>query len=229
MRQRVQDRGVRRLAGVIVLAISLTAGWPTVTMAQQTAYVTDNLEITLRSGQGNDFRIIRLLTSGTELQVLEPGDAWTRVRVGGDEGWVRSIYLQDEPGANARLEQVMTELQRLRQENRALGDQLAQAEAQVETLSANNRELTADNQRMNRRLQEAGEGLALSDENKALRKDVIDLEREVQDLRREANRMAERERQDWFIAGAGVIVFGMLLGILLTRIRWRRRNTWGDL
>lgn len=229
MRQRAHDRGVRWLAGVVLLAISLTAGWPSAALAQTSAYVTDNLEITLRSGQGNDFRIIRLLRSGTELQVLERGEAWTRVRVGSDEGWVRSIYLQDAPGASARLEQVTTELQRLRQENRQLDEQLAEAQAELETITASNAELTDENQRMTQRLQEAGEGLTLSDENKALRKDVIDLEREVQDLRREAARMAERERQDWFIAGAGVVVFGMLLGILVTRIRWRRRNTWGDL
>ncbi len=197
--------------------------------AQTTAYVTDNLEITLRSGEGNDFRIIRLLTSGTELQILQRGEVWTRVRVGGDEGWVRSIYLQNEPGANARLEQVSAELQRLRQENRDLSDELARAEERLTALATSNNQLTEDNQRMTQRLQEAGEGLALSDENKALRKDVIDLEREVQDLRREAERMAERERQDWFLAGAGVVVFGMLIGILVTRIRWRRRNTWGDL
>ena len=197
--------------------------------AQTTAYVTDNLEITLRSGEGNDFRIIRLLTSGTELEILQRGEVWTRVRVGGDEGWVRSIYLQNEPGANARLEQVSAELQRLRQENRDLSDELARAEERLTALATSNNQLTEDNQRMTQRLQEAGEGLALSDENKALRKDVIDLEREVQDLRREAERMAERERQDWFLAGAGVVVFGMLIGILVTRIRWRRRNTWGDL
>ncbi len=197
--------------------------------AQTTAYVTDTLEITLRSGQGNDYRILRLLTSGTQLEVLERGETWTRVRVAGQEGWVRSLYLQDEPGAGARLEQVSQQLQRLRQENRDLSAQLEQLEEGQGELAARNEELVEDNQRMTQRLQEAGEGLALSDENKALRKDVIDLERQVQDLSREAERMAERERQDWFIAGAAVIVFGMLIGILVTRIRWRRRSSWGDL
>lgn len=197
--------------------------------AQTTAYVTDTLEITLRSGQGNDYRILRLLTSGTEVEVLERGETWTRVRVAGEQGWVRSLYLQDEPGAGARLDQVSQQLQRLRRETRDLNEQMETLQAERDRLALRNDELVEDNQRMTQRLQEAGEGLALSDENKALRKDVIDLERQVQDLSREAARMAERERQDWFIAGAAVIVFGMFIGILVTRIRWRRRSSWGDL
>ena len=218
-------RWVHAAGMVLAMGIGLVAP----AAAQTTAYVTDELEITMRSGQGNDYRIIRLLRSGAELEVLQRGETWTRVRAGDDQGWVRSIYLQSEPGAAARLAQASEQVDRLRQENRDLSADLARLESELETVSASNTELEADNQRMTQRLQEAGEGLQLSDENKTLRKQVIDLERQVQDLSREAARMADRERQDWFIAGAGVIVFGMLLGILVTRIRWRRRGSWGDL
>ena len=205
-----------QLAGMLVVAGSwVLAGALTPAAAQTTAYVTDALEITLRSGQGNDYRIIRLLRSGAELEVLQRGETWTRVRAGDDTGWVRSLYLQPEPVAAVRLERASERLERLN--------------AELEALRTANRELESDNQRMSQRLQEADEGLRLADENKALRKQVIDLERRVQDLARESERMADRERQDWFIAGAGVIVFGMLLGILVTRIRWRKRTSWGDL
>ncbi|MEX0431530.1 TIGR04211 family SH3 domain-containing protein [Spiribacter insolitus] len=220
MRRWVHAAGMVVVMGLVSLAPAV---------AQTTAYVTDELEITMRSGQGNDYRIIRLLSSGAQLEVLQRGDTWTRVRTGDDEGWVRSIYLQSEPGAATRLARASEQLERLRQENGQISDTLARVESELETVSTANTELEADNQRMSQRLQEADEGLQLADENKALRKQVIDLERQVQDLSREAERMADRERQDWFIAGAGVIVFGMLLGILVTRIRWRKRSSWGDL
>ena len=213
------------LGGLMAIAMAGSG----VALAQTTAYVTDALEITLRSGQGNDYRILRLLESGTELEVLQRGDTWTRVRAGNDEGWVRSVYLQTEPGAAARLEQVVDARDALRDENRELTDQVANLESRVETLGNENEQLREDNQRMTERLQEADEGLALADENQALRKQVLDLERQVNDLSREANRAADQESRDWFIAGAGVIVFGMLLGILVTRIRWRRRSNWSEL
>ncbi len=197
--------------------------------AQTTAYVTDDLEITMRSGQGNDFRITRLLRSGTALEVLERGETWTRVRAGGEQGWVRSLYLQAEPGAAMRLERATQQLAQLREKNRELNETLARVEAELAELTETREALVDDNQRMQHRLQEAGEGLTLVDENQALRKQVIDLERDIQDLTRSAERTADRERQDWFIAGAGVIAAGMLIGILVTRIRWRKRSSWGDL
>ncbi|PZA00728.1 TIGR04211 family SH3 domain-containing protein [Gammaproteobacteria bacterium 2W06] len=213
------------LGGLIAAAIAGSG----MAMAQTTAYVTDALEITLRSGQGNDYRILRLLESGEQLEVLQRGETWTRVRAGNDEGWVRSVYLDAEPGAAARLEQAVSQRDALRDENRDLSEQVAALESQVEDLSSENERLREDNQRMTERLQEADEGLQLADENQALRKEVLDLERQVNDLSREANRAADQESRDWFIAGAGVIVFGMLLGILVTRIRWRRRSNWSEL
>jgi SH3 domain protein len=213
------------LGGLIAAAIAGSG----MAMAQTTAYVTDALEITLRSGQGNDYRILRLLESGEQLEVLQRGETWTRVRAGNDEGWVRSVYLDAEPGAAARLEQAVSQRDALRDENRDLSEQVAALESQVENLSSENERLREDNQRMTERLQEADEGLQLADENQALRKEVLDLERQVNDLSGEANRAADQESRDWFIAGAGVIVFGMLLGILVTRIRWRRRSNWSEL
>ena len=218
-----------KIAGMLLMLLVVGLCAATAVQAQTRAYVTDELEITLRSGQGNDYRIIRLLRSGAEVSVLSRGETWTRVRVGEDEGFVRSIYLDDQPGAAARLAEAEAGLERVRADNRRLEAELARARERLEALSQQNETLETDNQRMAQRLEEAGEGLALADENQRLRKQVIDLERQVQDLQRGAERMAERERQDWFVAGAAVVVFGMLLGIAVTRIRWRRRSSWGDL
>ena len=198
-------------------------------MAQTTAYVSDQLEVTMRSGEGNQFRIVRMLQSGTEVEVLERSDGWTQVRAGGDTGWLLSRYLQPEPAARARLDEALDTAERLRTDNRQLSDQLDEAREALETLSARNDMLEEENLRMQQRLEEAGEGLQLADQNQDLLKQVVDLEREVQDLARENRRIGERDRQEWFLAGAGVIAMGMLIGILVTRIRWRRRDSWSNL
>ena len=217
-----------------VLVLSLVVGIGAAVMfgtaqAQTAAYVTDQLEITLRSGQGNDYRILRMLPAGAELQVLERGSEWTRVQAGDQQGWVRSAYLQEQPAALTRLERASERLAVVSERNQSLNATVEELQATVEALTEHARELEQANHRMQLRLQEATEGLQLADENQALRKDLIDLEREAQDLRQAASRMADRSRQDWFIAGAGVIAAGMLIGILMTRIRWRRRTSWSDL
>lgn len=219
---------MRKMAPVLVLSLVLSGAAGTV-QAQTAAYVTDQLEITLRSGQGNDYRILRMLTAGTEVQVLERGSDWTRVQAGSQQGWVRSAFLQAEPAAATRLERATERLSTVSERNQALTASVEDLETALAALSARAQELEQENQRMQIRLQEAAEGLELADENQALSKDLIDLERQVQDLRQEAARMADRSRQDWFIAGAAVIAAGMLIGILMTRIRWRRRSNWSDL
>lgn len=221
-----------KMAPVLVLSLAIGLGAAAVfgtAQAQTAAYVTDNLEITLRSGQGNDYRILRMLSAGTELQVLERGSEWTRVQAGNQQGWVRSAYLQEQPAAVTRLERASERLATVSEQNQSLTATVEELQSTVEALTEHARGLEQENHRMQLRLQEATEGLQLADENQALRKDLIDLEREAQDLRQEVVRMDDRSRQDWFIAGAAVIAAGMLIGILMTRIRWRRRSSWSDL
>ena len=222
---------MRRWIGWISVGVLIWVllGTSAAVWAQTTAYVTDELEITMRSGKGNDYRIVRLLSAGAQVEVLERGDDWTRVAASGESGWVRNIYLQSQPAAAQRLAQASEQIERLRANNRQLEQTLSETQAALRQLDQASEALESDNQRMQERLQEADEGLTLADNNQALRKQVIDLERQVADLSRENQAMSARGQQNWFIAGAAVIVTGMLLGILMTRIRWRRRSSWGDL
>ena len=52
-------------------------------------YVSDELVIMMRSGQGEQYKIIKMLKAGTPLEVLEEGDAYLQVRApDGTEGYV---------------------------------------------------------------------------------------------------------------------------------------------
>ena len=62
----------------------------------ETRYVSDTLEITMRSGKGTNFGITRMLRSGTPVEVLEVDkkSGYTQVRTkSGKEGWVLSRFL----------------------------------------------------------------------------------------------------------------------------------------
>ena len=71
----------------------------------ETFYVTDSFRISFRSGPGIENRILKFLHSGAQVEVLETGEEWTRVRLldpeGGElTGWVLSRYLMNrEPWA----------------------------------------------------------------------------------------------------------------------------------
>jgi SH3 domain protein len=109
-----------RLVVLCLLAFAATAA------DAQTRYVSDRLEVTLRTGTSTQHSIVRMLPSGTRLEVLEtePASGYARVRTAdGVEGWVLSRYLMDQPAAR---------------------EQLAAANRRVETLNARVAELTAE-------------------------------------------------------------------------------------
>ena len=72
----------------------------------ETRYVSDTLEITMRSGKGTSFGITRMLRSGTAVQVLavDKNTGYTQVRTkNGKEGWVLSRFLMNGQAARERL------------------------------------------------------------------------------------------------------------------------------
>jgi uncharacterized protein YgiM (DUF1202 family) len=77
------------------------------------AWVSDEFEITLRSGPSTTNAIQLMVSSGTELEVLErDADAgYTRVQTqGGTEGWVLTRYLMNEPSAREQLQTLSGQL-----------------------------------------------------------------------------------------------------------------------
>jgi SH3 domain protein len=92
-----------RILGAALVGLSLIA--PFFAAAAQEMYVTDRLEITLRSGPGVDFKILAMIPSGTALTRLEEANRWARVQTAdGTEGWVVTRYLSSEPPKGPALE-----------------------------------------------------------------------------------------------------------------------------
>ncbi len=217
---------MKRLVFLLALALPL---W---VEAASTQYVTDHLIITLRSGQGSQYQILKTLPSGTPLEVLETTEnGYSRVRTpDGMEGWVLSRYLTEEPIARDRLEKAQKQLERFRNSNRKLKQQLAELRQQTKALETERNRLQAENEKLSAelaRLKEvAAKPILMEQQNQELRQQNVSLEKELQLLQQENQALQNSSQRDWFIAGAGVLLGGLLLGLILPRLRWRRKNTW---
>ncbi len=216
------------LAGLLFLCIAQG-------VAAQTRYVTDQFEITLRTGPSTSNQIVRMLPSGTRLETIEvDADAgWSRVRTsGGTEGWVLTRYLMAEPSARDQLASMRERLETMRGESGSLGarvDDLSQAnqeaQSRIRTLESENKRLEAELAEIRRT---ASNVLAIDAENSALREQLSTAEVQIAALQQENGELSSRRNRDWFIAGAAVLLAGVLLGIILPRIRWRKRSRWSD-
>ena len=103
----------------------------------QEAWITDQLEVPIRSGESNEYRILRFLDSGTQIEVVSRNTStgYSLIRdAQGRDGYVLTRYLEREPTASKRLESMRSELAQIRDDAAngtariaQLREQLAQA------------------------------------------------------------------------------------------------------
>lgn len=203
----------------------------------ETRYVTDVTYVPIRSGPGNQFRILHHgLKSGTQMSLLEaPEDSdWSKVVTkGGIEGWIRTQYLVSTPTARLQLGDAQAKLAKATQQIATLQAQLNELQSEHTTLSNNS-------------IQQAKERDHYADELsrlKTLASDAINLNQRYQELlakhdmvqtefdtvRAENDRLKSDKTISEWLFGAGLLITGMILMIVLPALKPKKRNSdWAD-
>ncbi len=202
---------------------------------EATHWVRDRIVISVRNAPTSDAQVVRTISSGTGMELLErsANGAYARVRLeNGVEGWVAARYLVDKPIAAMRLAKMEKEWKRFKDENAQLKKELEDLRELSGDLEAVRR-LRAENVRLNtevERFKEINtEPLALANENEKLRSRNLAMDKELQMVRQELQVARDRSERDWFLLGAGVLFAGILVGLVVPRLRLRKRDSWGDL
>lgn len=222
-RARCGPRGLPRV--FLAVAWLLVA---TLALAGQTFYVTDELEITLRSGPGLGYKILAMLKTGTPLEKLAEQEGWAQVRTpDGQEGWVVARYLSGDPPKGPRLEAAERELARLRQE---LADLKARASDQAEEAGAQRRRADAAERELAKIRKEFAEWKEAHKDAATLKARADAMEAELTAARDELGRLRARvahletrERFYWFFSGALVLLAGWILGYLYAASRHKAK------
>lgn len=228
----ILEGGVAVKRTLIILALLIGAN----PVLAETRYVSDQLEITLRKGKSTQQKIIAMLKSGTPLEVLRVDEdaGYTKVKTtSGKTGWVLTRFLMREPSARRQLSSMKAKLASLELKTRQRQNQFGELESSKNSLQQNVTRLQNENRKLSRQLAEiqrtAASALAIDKENKTLKTRIVETERDLQAVRLENETLRDRTARDWFLAGAIVVIGSMLLGILLTRIRWKRKSNWDSL
>lgn len=202
----------------------------------ETRYVTDVFEITLRSGESTSHKILRMLDSGMAIEVLSTNaqSGYSKVRAGSTEGYVLTRQLMSQPSARKQLEGMRQEINELKAAPGELRTNLANLQKEHRELKQAHQSLLEVKNKQEQELQSiqrtASNSIRISNERNELRKQVADLTREVEDLKQENRDLSNEATRDWFLIGAGVIIAGILIGLILPHLRFqRRRNSWGSL
>ncbi|MDX1480112.1 MAG: TIGR04211 family SH3 domain-containing protein [Woeseiaceae bacterium] len=219
----------RSAVRVLILATVFAAG----PAAAETAWISDQFEVTLRSGPSTANAIERMLPSGTALEVLERDaeTGYSLVRTsGGTEGWVLTRYLMSEPSAREQLERLTSQLTNATERGSSLTSQLAAINREMDAARRRIQELEGEKQALERELAEikrtAADVLAINNQNRRLRDELAAAEIRADTLEQQNRELASQSTRYWFMAGALVLVIGIILGLWLPRIRWQRRSRY---
>ena len=199
----------------------------------ETRYVSDTLEITMRSGKGTSFGITRMLRSGTPVKVLatDKKTGYTQVRTNsGKEGWVLSRFLMKGQAARDRLATAEKNLAELELENRKLTTAMASLNEEKGTLESSLSTLEGESRGVSQELAEirrtASSALTIDSENKDLKGRMVSLERQLQTVQQENETLKDRTARDWFMVGAAVVLLGIIVGLIIPKIRFRKKSSW---
>ena len=198
----------------------------------KTQYVSDHLVITVRTGQGKQFQIIKTLESGDHVKVLEETDTgYTQVETSdGTEGWVRTQYLVEKPVASEILVKTEAKLKRVRTALKNLKSEFAGISEAHKILSDTQSKLSTDKKQLDSELAHLNEiakkPIVLDRQNRKLQQKNVTLEKDLQRLNQENHSLKDRSQREWFIAGALVLFGGLILGLLIPKLRNRKRSTW---
>ena len=204
--------------------------------AQTERYVTDSLRLEARQGPSTNHRISHMLSSGARVTVLEDDTETGYSRVTLDDGsevWILTRFLMDEPAARARLAQAQENLTEEHEKARDLASQLETLGRTADEIEQSRSALATDKKLLQTELaqikQAAADTLAIQERNQSLDKQLEVVSTDLDAAKQRNRALKERSERDWFIAGAGVLLGGIIIGLVIPKIRWKRRRGWGEL
>lgn len=230
------------LTAIVLLGATTLIFWAPSLGAQQGGsqsnqrWVSDQFEITMRNGKDNRKAIVRMLPSGARLELLEE-DAeagYSRVKTpGGAEGWVLNRYLMKSPPARMILPDLETRLRKSQEKRSELEREIRDLRKERSELQRQSGQLEKSGLTLQEELDEvrrlSSSVIEVNDQNKQLKRRLIENERLLDELKTENDRLVARSSREWFVIGALVVIFGILIGLILPRIRWRKKSGWGEL
>ena len=206
---------------IILLLLSFKAG------AESFVYITDQVDIPIRSEMGFGDNIIRSLPSGTELSILSTEDGWAQIKFDDTIGWIIASYLSIDPPARMQLKELKRTynankllISKIQGEKEVIENQYLLVKQENEGLVIQSSKSQAEKEHVEKIYQDA---LKLEHDNEKLIQESLQLKAELQLAENNTQIQQDSSSRNWFIVGAIVLFLGMILGFILPRFFNRRR------
>lgn len=183
--------------------------------AEEKRYVSDELSTWVRSGPGDQFRLLGKLNAGEEVQLLQTNNDTHYGQIRDSEGrttWIPLSQLSANPSLRTRVPQ--------------LEQQVKDLTAKLDNIDNSWNQRTAEMQQ-----KVAGSDSTISglqQENQDLKNQLVVAQKKVNAVNLQLDDKQRTIILQWFMYGGGVAGVGLLLGLLLPHLIPRRKsnNRW---
>ena len=220
-------RFARRRGWLEVILIVLCILSPVAVTASD-LYVSDtSLEANLRSGAGGSHRIIAMLKAGTPVTFLNEEKGWVEVKLeDGKTGWILKRYMTERPPWRITAE-------KLAKKKAALQANLAREKEAHASIASEHRQLREQMKIKTKSLATLQEKYDVLRRGSAKYLELKKAHESLINQSKQDNAMAKSLKEDnvelkfsrnvrWFLSGAGVLAFGLLVGMSMGG---KRRST----
>ncbi len=218
------------MKSITIFLLSLLVISPTLA---EKRYVSDVLIINLRTGPGNDFRILKGLKSGTHLEFIEANaeKKFTKVKTDkGLEGWVPTRFMLKEPIAFERLILAQRELDKTKLDLSELKKKHSDTKKQLASTNRDSKALSSDKKKQAKELAHikkvSANAINLDSKNQQLMEQSEQLKITVDTLRADNERLQSSKDLNYMLLGSMLILLGLFLGWLLPKISAKRGDGW---
>jgi SH3 domain protein len=196
--------------------------------AESIVYITDEVDIPIRTNKSTKSEIIRLMPTGSELSILQSTeDGWTQIKMGDSFGWILTAFVSSRPPARDQLIKLTRTynankllISKLASEKEVLENQFLSAKEENTALLIQSSKSQAEKEHIEEIYQDA---LKLEHENEKLIQESLQLKAELQLAENNTQIQRDSSSRNWFIVGAIVLFFGMVIGFILPGLFNRKR------
>ncbi len=195
------------LTGITLLALSTLAP----AHADEKRYVSDELSTWVRSGPGDQFRLLGKLNAGEQVQLLQTNDATKYGQVRDAEGrtvWIPLSQLSENPSLRTRVPQLEQQVKDLTAKLANIDNSWNQRTAEMQNKVASSDSVIN----------------GLKEQNQKIKNELIVAQKKVSAANVQLDDKQRTIIMQWFMYGGGVLGVGLLLGLLLPHMVPRRKK-----
>lgn len=202
--------------------------------AQEYRYISDSFRVPVRQSSCSKCKIIHKgLASGTRVEFLgESSEGWDKIKYGQSTiGWMPSRYLLDTPTSAERLVSIEANLTKTEQNYQNLGQAFEQLQTVLNdaNIDLDLTKSTSEEGIISYEIPRLrGDYASMNMQNEALAKRNQELQQELDILTAEKERLSHSERNTSMLYGAGAVIAGVLITLIVGGMR-RKKNysEWG--